>query len=362
MTRLPGWRYRGDDAEGFMTAPELTGYLDAYARSFGAPVQNWTSVTDVAPLADGYRVTTTQDSWLARNVVMATGAEAHVPGHSSRLDPAVWQIHTSRYRNPDQLPDGGVLVVGASASGVQIAAELREAGRDVVLAVGAHTRMPRRYRGMDIMWWLEQVGAFGRTIDQVRDPRSARREPSMQLRGGASTEELNLATLNEAGVVITGRLTRADGHRVRFGDDLPVTLAAAESRLERTLAEIDRFVDSAGLQGEVLARPRLRPVTVTSRLDAADLRATGISTVVWATGFRHHYPWLRVPVLDRHGDVRQYRGVTSAPGLYVIGQRFLHRRDSSFIDGARHDARAICEHIEASEGSRRARPLLPEGV
>ena len=362
MTRLPGWRYRGDDAEGFMTAPELTGYLDAYARSFGAPVQNWTSVTDVAPLADGYRVTTTQDSWLARNVVMATGAEAHVPGHSSRLDPAVWQIHTSRYRNPDQLPDGGVLVVGASASGVQIAAELREAGRDVVLAVGAHTRMPRRYRGMDIMWWLEQIGAFGRTIDQVRDPRSARREPSMQLRGGASTDELNLATLNEAGVVITGRLTQADGHRVRFGDDLPVTLAAAESRLERTLAEIDRFVDSAGLQGEVLARPRLRPVAVTSRLDAADLRAAGISTVVWATGFRHHYPWLRVPVLDRHGDVRQYRGVTSAPGLYVIGQRFLHRRDSSFIDGARHDARAICEHIAASDGSRRVRPLLPEGV
>jgi len=362
MTRLPGWRYRGDDAEGFMTAPELTGYLDAYARSFGAPVQNWTSVTDVAPLADGYRVTTTQDSWLARNVVMATGAEAHVPGHSSRLDPAVWQIHTSRYRNPDQLPDGGVLVVGASASGVQIAAELREAGRDVVLAVGAHTRMPRRYRGMDIMWWLEQIGAFGRTIDQVRDPRSARREPSMQLRGGASSDELNLATLNEAGVVITGRLTRADGHRVRFGDDLPATLAAAESRLERTLAEIDRFVDAAVLQGEVLPRPRIRPVGVTSRMDSADLRAAGISTVVWATGFRYRYPWLRVPVFDRHGDVRQYRGITSAPGLYVIGQRFLHRRDSSFIDGARHDARAICEHIEASEGSRRARPLLPKGV
>ncbi len=359
MTRLPGWRYRGPDSEGFMTAAELTSYLDAYARSFGAPVQSWTAVTDVASLAHGYRVTTTQDTWLARNVVMATGVRPHVPDHAAGLDPTIRQIHTNRYRNPDQLPDGGVLVIGASASGAQIAAELRQAGRDIVLAVGAHTRMPRRYRGMDIMWWLEQIGALSRTIDLVHNPRLARREPSLQLRGGASTDELNLATLNEAGVVITGRLTDADGHRVRFGNDLPVTLAAAETRLERTLAEIDHFIDSAGLEGEVLPRPPVRPVSVTSHLDAADLKAAGISTVVWATGFRHEYPWLRVPVFDRHGDVRQYRGITPAPGLYVIGQRFLHRRDSSFIDGARHDARSICEHIQVSDRSRPVRPSLP---
>lgn len=359
MTRLPGWRYQGSDSEGFMTAAEVTGHVDAYARSFGAPVQAWTEVTDVESLADGYRVTTTQGSWLARHVVMATGARPHVPDlHAARLDPSIRQIHTNRYRNPDQLPDGGVLVVGASASGAQIAAELRQAGREVVLAVGTHTRMPRRYRGMDIMWWLEQIGAMSRTIDQVRDPRLARREPSIQLRGGASTDELNLATLNEAGVVITGRLTHTDGHRVRFGDDLPVTLAAAEARLERTLAKIDHFIDSAGLEGEVLPKRPVRPVRVTSQLDAIDLKVAGISTVVWATGFRHRYPWLRVPVFDRHGDVRQYRGITPAPGLYVIGQRFLHRRDSSFIDGARHDARAISEQIETSDRSRSVRPSL----
>jgi putative flavoprotein involved in K+ transport len=359
MTRLPGWRYQGPDSEGFMTAAELTGYLDCYARSFEAPVRSWTAVTDVAPFADGYRVTTTQDSWLARNVVMATGARPHVPDHAASFDPTVRQIHTNRYRNPDQLPAGGVLVVGASASGAQIAAELRQAGREVVLAVGAHTRLPRRYRGMDIMWWLAQIGALSRTIDQVRNPRVARREPSIQLRGEASTADLNLATLDEAGVVITGRMTGADGHRVRFGDDLPVTLAAAEARLERTLAEIDHFIDSAGLDGEVLPKRPVRPVSVTSQLDAIDLKAAGISTVVWATGFRYRYPWLRVPVFDRHGDVRQYRGITPAPGLYVIGQRFLHRRDSSFIDGARHDARTICDHIEESDRSRRVRPPLP---
>jgi putative flavoprotein involved in K+ transport len=362
MTRLPGWRYQGPDSEGFMTAGELTGYLDAYARSFGTPVQTWTAVTEVSTLVDGYRVTTTQDSWLARNVVMATGARPHVPHHAARLDPIIRQIHTNRYRNPDQLPDGGVLVVGASASGAQIAAELRQAGREVVLAVGTHTRMPRRYRGMDIMWWLEQIGALSRTIDQVRNPRLARREPSIQLRGGASIDELNLATLYDAGVAITGRLTHTDGHRVRFGDDLPVTLAAAEARLMRTLAKIDHFIDSAGLEGEVLPKPRVRPVGVTSQLDAIDLKAAGISTVVWATGFRHGYPWLRVPVFDRHGDVRQYRGITSAPGLYVIGQRFMHRRDSSFIDGARHDALTICDHIEASDRSGRVQTSQPTGA
>jgi putative flavoprotein involved in K+ transport len=362
MTRLPGWRYKGPDSEGFMTAAELTDYLDAYARSFGAPVQTWTAVTDVSSLAAGYRVTTTQGSWLARNVVMATGARPHVPDVATSLDPAIRQIHTSRYRNPDQLPAGGVLVVGASASGAQIAAELRQAGREVVLAIGAHTRMPRRYRGIDIMWWLEQIGVLGRTIDQVRNPRLARREPSIQLRGGASTEDLNLATLNDAGVVMSGRLTGADGHQVRFGDDLPVTVAAAESRLERTLAQVDRFIESAGLEGEVLPKPSMRPVRVASQLPAMDLKAAGISTVVWATGFRHGYPWLRVPVLDRRGDVEQYQGITTAPGLYVIGQRFMHRRDSSFIDGARHDARTICEHIEASDRSHRVQPLVPAGV
>jgi putative flavoprotein involved in K+ transport len=359
MTRLPGWRYRGTDPEGFMTAAELTGYLDAYARSFGAPVQSWTAVTDVSPLVDGYRVTTTQDSWLARNVVVATGARPHVPHQAAGLDPSIRQIHTNRYRNPDQLPDGGVLVIGASASGAQIAGELRRAGRDVVLAVGAHTRLPRRYRGMDIMWWLAQIGALSRTIDQVRNPRVARSEPSIQLRGKASADDLNLATLNEAGVVITGRLTAADGHRVRFGDDLPVTLAAAEARLERTLAEIDHHIHVAGLEAEVLPKVPVPAVSVSSQLDAMDLKAAGISTVVWATGLRYRYPWLRVPVLDSNGDVRHHRGITPAPGLYVIGQRFLHRRDSSFIDGARHDARAICEHIETSDRSRPVPPSLP---
>ncbi len=363
MTRLPGWRYQGTDSEGFMSAAELTAYLENYAQSFDAPIQSWNSVTDVAPVADGYRVTTTQGSWLARNVVMATGARPHVPDyHAARLDPSIQQVHTTRYRNPDQLPDGGVLVVGASASGAQIAAELRGAGRGVILAVGAHTRLPRRYRGIDIMWWLEQIGALSRTIDQVRDPRRASREPSLQLGTGSSNDELNLATLSEMGVVITGRFTDTDGHQVHFADDLEAAVTAAESRLEQTLAEVDRFIQSTGLEAEVLPKEPVHPVSVTAQLDALNLKATGISTVVWATGFRHEYPWLRVPVLDRHGDVRQHRGITSAPGLYVIGQRFMHRRDSSFIDGARHDARTICEHIEESNRSRCIRPPLPAGA
>src|SRR5690606_1234302 len=262
-----------------------------------------------------------------------------------RLAPDVWQIHTSRYRNPAGLPDGGVLVVGASASGAQIAAELRRAGRHVMLAVGSHTRLPRRYRGMDIMWWLEQTGALSRTIDDVSDPKRARRAPSLQLRGSVPDDNVNLATLADLGVEITGRLVTVDGYRAAFADDLALTTAAAEAQLRRTLGRIDEFVDRSGLASEVLPADDIRPVIAGGGAGRTDLRSAGITSVVWATGFRHHYPWLRAPVFDRDGDVVQHRGVTPAPGLYVIGQRFMHRRDSSFIDGARHDAAAICEHI-----------------
>ena len=173
MSRLPGWSYQGTDAEGFMTVPELIGYLESYSQSFDPPVQQWTSVRAIRPVDGGYRVITTGDDWSARNVVVAAGPRPRVPSLATRLHPDLRQIHTNRYRNPTALPDGGVLVVGASASGVQIASELRQAGRDVVLAVGAHTRLPRRYRGMDIAWWLEQIGALDRT-----DRRGQRRTAS----------------------------------------------------------------------------------------------------------------------------------------------------------------------------------------
>jgi putative flavoprotein involved in K+ transport len=345
MSRLPGWSYQGGDPEGYMPASGLINYLSAYARSFGAPVQSWTAVTDVRPTSDGYRVTTTDGGWSARNVIVAAGPRPRVPQLGEGLSPDVWQVHTNRYRNPSQLPEGGVLVVGASASGVQVAAELRRAGRDVVLAVGTHTRLPRRYRGMDIMWWLEQLGALDRTVDDVGDARRARREPSSQLTGGSGGQGLDLGTLRDLGVLITGRLTGVDDHRVSFAVDLPATTTAAEARLRRTLARIDEHVTASGLDREVHAPEEIPAVTLTGGPESLDLRAAGISTVVWATGFEFRHPWLHVPVFDTGGEIQQYRGVTAAPGLYVMGLRFMHRRNSQFIDGARHDAMSIVQHL-----------------
>jgi putative flavoprotein involved in K+ transport len=353
MTRLPAWSYTGPDADGFMSAAELAAYLEDYAASFEAPMHEHTPVTDVSPMAHGYRVTTFRGSWFARNVVIATGPSRHVPGLARRLDPDLRQIHTNSYRSPERLPAGGVLVVGASASGTQIAAELQRSGRRVVLAVGSHSRLPRRYRGMDIMWWLEQSGMLSRTIDEVPDPRQARTQPSLQLRGGTPAEQADLGTLDRLGVEITGRLIGVDGLRLRFADDLPVTASDADQRMRRTLAKIDRFIETSGLEAEVLPRETTGPIILPSARHELDMRAAGITTVVWATGHRFRYPWLRVPVFDGDGHVMHHRGVTAAGGLYVIGERFLHRRDSSFIDGARHDARTITDHIRMASGPKR---------
>ena len=201
---------------------------------------------------NGYRVTTTGNVWSARNVVVAAGPRPRVPALATRLHPDLWQIHTNRYRNPAALPDGGVLVVGASASGVQIASELRQAGRDVVLAVGAHTRLPRRYRGMDIMWWLEQIGALdGPSTTSATYGEHDKSRP-LQLAGDRGLPDLNLARLRELGVLVTGRLANLDGHRARLRGDLGLATAAAEARLRRTLRTIDQYVVTSGLEHEVL--------------------------------------------------------------------------------------------------------------
>ena len=209
MSRLPAWSYPGPDPDGYMTAPELAGYLQDYAGSFAAPVHENTTVELVEACAGGLRVVTGQRTWLARNVVVATGTEnrAWVPPAAGGIDPAIHQLTAGRYRGPDQVPGGGVLVVGASASGVQIADELRRAGRPVVISVGRHARLPRRYRGRDILWWMDRAGVLGQTIDQVHDARSARRAPSLQLSGRAD-HPVGLDALAAGGVRLAGRWSR----------------------------------------------------------------------------------------------------------------------------------------------------------
>jgi len=347
MSRLPGYAYRGPDPDGFMSKGEVVDLLAGYARSFGAPVEEETTVRAASPSGTGWRVETDRGGWRARNLVVATGAcdTPWVPEAAAGLDPSIHQVTTTGYRSPGDLPPGGVLVVGASATGAQLADELRRAGREVVLAVGNHNRLVRTYRGRDILWWLDQMGVLDRRIEDLSDPRAGRREPSLQLvgrRGGS----VDLRALREAGVRVAGRLVAAEGRNVRFDRDLRRRVAAADLRLRRLLERIDRWADAHRLAAELPAAEPVAPVILPDAGPAElDLPAAGIGTVLWAAGFRRSYPWLPPAALDACGEIRQQRGRGDLPGLYALGLQFMTRRRSSFLDGVGRDAEEIAEAI-----------------
>ena len=361
MTRLPGWCYTGPDPDGYLSSAELIQYLEQYAASFQAPLVLHSTVVEIVavsgPPAARFRVVTDTDTWDARHVVVATGphGRAHLPAGLSGISRGFQVIAASSYRNPAALPPGGVLVVGASASGLQIADELRRSGREVSLAVGRHTRMPRRYRGMDSFWWLAATGRLARTIDEVSDVNAARRENSLQLVGNSDPclrgRDLDLGVVQERGVRLVGRLAEVVGTVASFRSDLDETVAEADFRMHRFLDAVDHYVDGTGLTREVLPAMRPRPVKVSNPASRIDLAAENIRTVLVAAGYRPYHPWLQLPVQAPDGSIRQRRGVTSVPGLYVVGQSFQHRRDSGFIDGARHDARYVVDHLLGRETS-----------
>ncbi len=346
QSRLPGWRYQGPDPDGYMAMPEIISYLDGYARSFGAPVQPNTTVRMVQRTGDGFRVTTDRGRWTAPSVVVATGAchRPYVPAMAARLGPDLLQLVPSQYRNPEQLPTGGVLVVGASASGVQIADELHSSGRPVTLAVGRHTRMPRRYRGRDILWHLDQMGLLDESSEDVFDLAASRRQPSLQLVGRSDFRSLDLAALQASGVRLVGRATEAHDARIFLADDLRSSLAAADARLGKLLRRIDGFLATRECRSRgAPATPEA--VSAENAPTELDLRRAGIRTIVWATGYQCSYPWLRVPVLDPSGGLIHDRGITPEPGLYAVGLPFLRRRKSTYIDGVGDDARELSAEL-----------------
>lgn len=347
QSRLPGQEYQGADPDGFMTSGELVEYLESYAESFDAPVHAGVSVTGVSPYAGDFLVETMEGSWRARNVVIATGDCMHpyVPSCAQNLDATIDQVVPTKYKNPDQLADGGVLVVGASATGLQLAREIHESGRPVTLSVSRHTRLPRLYRGRDILAWLDEMGVLNERAEHVRDLASSRAQPSLQLAGTLERVTLDLSSLLEQGVQLTGRTSSIEGNTVAFADNLIEDVAAADLKLARLRLRIDQHIATSGLAGIVPPPPSMDMTEVDAGPDELDLGATGIRTVLWATGFRRSYPWLHVPVLDEQGEIEHEGGVAKYPGLYVMGLRFLRRRNSSFIDGQAKDAEELADHI-----------------
>ena len=350
QSRLPGYTYSGADPDGYMSMHEIASYLKHYARLTSAPVQPATLVSRVCRADGGYQVETDQGSWRCRALVIASGAcnIALVPTMSAGLPRSVVSMTPMEYRNPGRLPDGGVMIVGASATGVQLAREIRASGRHVILCVGEHIRLPRVYRGRDILWWMDVIGTMNMPYE-ADDLDRLRHLPSLQLIGTPERESIDLNSLRKLGVEIVGRLMGLRDGKAQFSGSLANQCVLADLKMNRLLASIDAWV-TANRQDSLFDAPcRYEPTHVEPQTRLSmDLDAGRIKTVIWATGYRPDYSWLDVPVLDRKGRIRHDGGVVEAPGLYVMGLPFMRRRKSSFIDGAGDDAADLAAHLNCS--------------
>ncbi|HYC26079.1 MAG TPA: NAD(P)/FAD-dependent oxidoreductase [Roseiarcus sp.] len=352
MSALPGLPYDGSDPDGFMPAGAFAAYLKHYALSMGSPVASGVEVTEVEPTAGGYRVSTTAGEWRSQAIVIATGAceTPFRPAIAQGLSASILQVSPTSYWEPGQLPDGGVLVVGASSTGAQLAEEIHASGRPVTLAVGDHTRAPRRYRGRDVYAWMETAGILDDPALEGGNLEAARRQPSLQLVGRPDNRDLDLGVLARQGVRLVGRLSAIDGARVEFAGDLDRTTKASHTRMLRILDRIDGCIGDRKLAAPA-ADPATRiPVLAAGPARALELRQERIRSVVWATGYVRRYPWLKAPLLDHRGEIVHRGGVTPLLGLYVIGLTFLRRRRSPFIDGCGLDAEDLAPIIKARLG------------
>jgi putative flavoprotein involved in K+ transport len=352
QSRLPGYRYRGDDPNGFMTMPEVIDFIHGYARASAAPVETGTEVRRVSKTDDGYRVLTNRGHWQCRCLVIASGAfnAPVVPTISSSLPSHIESLTPHQYRNPGQLAQGGVLVVGAASTGLQIADEIQRSGRPVTLAAGEHVRMPRCYRGRDIQYWMDQVGLLDECYEQVDDLRRVRRLPSAQLVGSPARLTLDLNALTAGGTRLVGRVAGIQGSTLQFSGSLGNIAKLADLKLGRLLSTIDEWIADKGGIAAAPERPQPTRVDQNPHL-SMDLASGEIQTVIWCTGFRPDYSWLSLPVFDRKGAILHDGGVCEMPGLYAMGLPFMRRRKSSFMFGAEDDARDICNHLAAYIGA-----------
>jgi putative flavoprotein involved in K+ transport len=348
QSRLPGLRYEGLEPDGYMTSAEVTEFIERFAKVCAAPVRTGANVTSVRRTDDGYDVTTSAGGIHCQTVVIASGAcnRPAVPPFADALPASVEQLTPFGYRSPESLPDGGVLVVGASATGVQLAAELAQSGRPVTLSVGEHVRLPRVYRGRDVLWWMDASGVWDQRHDEIDDLTRARRLPSPQLVGTPERTTLDLNALASMGVEFVGRWAAVRDGRALFSGGLRNVFSLADLKLERLLDTFDDWASTYGPDGEVGPSERFEPTQVpaSTRLQL-DLRSGEIRSVVWATGFRPDYGWLDVPVVDGKGQLRHEGGVVDSPGLYALGLPVLRRRKSSFIYGIEDDARDVIGHL-----------------
>ncbi len=340
--QLPGFGYTGDDPDAYAPRDEIVRFIENYAEFIRAPVRTGVDVQLLRRAADGFLVETSHAIMAARNVVIATGPYQRpaIPAAAGGLGD-VAQLSASAYRNPDALPPGGVLVVGAGASGCQIAEELLQAGRHVVLSVGAHRRVPRRYRGRDLIWWINALGLDDRVMEA-----GTARQPPLLLSGANGGQTVDLRRYAADGMVLAGQLVDARAGIAAFAPDLAANLAAGDESYAAFIQAADAFAaQSSCLLPAETGSIRMHPEPV--GIEALDLRQAGVGIVIWATGYRYDFDWIDLKVFAANGQPVHRRGVTDIPGVYFLGLQYLHKAKSSFLSGVGEDAAYLAEQIGA---------------
>lgn len=344
--RFPGLEFDGLDPDAFAPKERVADYFEAYARKFNAPIRTGVEVTSVARHAGqpGFTVDTSMGVIDASRVVVATGPFQRpvIPPIAPQTG-TLTQIHSADYRNPKQLPDGGVLVVGAGSSGVQIADELQRAGRQVYLSVGPHDRPPRAYRNRDFCWWLGVLGEWDKEAAQP-----GKEHVTIAVSGARGGHTVDFRALAHQGVTLVGLTKIFDDTRVTFEADLATNLARGDENYLSLLDAADAYIARNGL--DLPEEPEARrtfadPACVSDPILELDLAAAGVTSIVWATGYAVDYDWLHVGAFDAKGKPQHQRGVSSEPGVYFLGLPWLSRRGSTFIWGVWHDAKHIADHI-----------------
>jgi putative flavoprotein involved in K+ transport len=345
--RLPDFPFPHADPDGFATTREIVDFIAAYADFIAAPIRCGVSVTALRCRdgGSGFVAETSRGPIEADHVVVATGPYQRPAMPDLLRDDSIFQLHASRYQNPDQLPSGAALVVGSGASGAQIAEELLRAGRRVQLSVGRHSRLPRRYRGRDLIWWLSAMGLDQTPVEQ-RGP--ARLLPVITGAYGGHTVDFRRFAAD--GMTLLGRVLAARDGVLDLADDLADSLANGDAIYATFLDMADAHVERHALDMPEDAAARVRlpdPLCVTEPLRRLDIGADNIGAVIWATGYGVDFGWIDIPVLDPRGDPIHRHGITAVPGLYLLGLQWLSKMSSSFLSGVGDDAAVIADHIAA---------------
>ncbi len=355
--RLPDFHYSGDDPDSYAHRDEVVRFIEAYANHIRAPVRTGVNVRSLRRdlTSDRFLLDTDMSTIEADNVVIATGPyqKPVIPPAAEGLG-GTFQIAASAYRNPAQLPPGAVLVVGAGASGCQIAEDLMQAGRRVFLSVGPHRRVPRRYRGKDIIWWINALGLD----DKIADENSTRHAPLI-ISGANGGRTIDLRAYAASGMTLLGRVIGARDGSVTFAPDLAANLAAGDESYANFIRNADAFVAQSGLELAEEAAPGVRHPEPRSDIGRIDLRASGIGTVIWATGYHYDFDWIDLDVFASTDAVSpripvHRRGVTQTPGAYFLGLPLLYKTKSSFLSGVGEDAAYLADHIATRHRADRA--------